>query len=161
MASLEPTADGMLLQLDVEEARFLLKLFEELSDRLASEPAQADPIDRRLQPPVSHGDQAADAEVRELFGADLRSDQHERLRTVASALAAHADEDGLVHTLDTALALAMTQALNDVRLALGASIDITTLERAEVPEDDARHATLALMDHLGWLQGQLVEFLDV
>jgi hypothetical protein len=160
MARIEPNGDGVLLTLDAEEVRFLTGLFQDLSSRLAIDPAASDPVSRRLEPPVSRGDADIDAEVRSLFSQDLRGDRQERLRSVAATLEANTDADGLTCPVDLELALALTQALNDVRLALGALIDITALERADLERDDPRHDTLMLMDHLGWLQGQLVEFLD-
>jgi hypothetical protein len=46
--------------------------------------------------------------------------------------------------------------LNDIRLAIGARIDIEALDRDRVGEDDPVAFPLAVMDHLGWWQEQLL-----
>jgi hypothetical protein len=64
------------------------------------------------------------------------------------------------HTLDREEAERLVEVLNDMRLALGASVGVESLEREELAEDDPRAATLGLMDHLGWMQGRLIDFVE-
>ena len=50
--------------------------------------------------------------------------------------------------------------LNDIRLAIGARIDIEAIDRDQVSEDDPVAYPIAVMDHLGWWQEQLLAILD-
>ena len=54
----------------------------------------------------------------------------------------------------------MLGVLNDLRLAIGAQVGIESLERDRLDPDDPVTYRVAVMDHLGWLQEQLLHVLD-
>lgn len=168
MTRLEPRLDGVDVYFEPEEIEVVTGLLEGLAGRLAaagsSDSPGEDRVIERFTSVVSHGDEDVDAELRQLLRDDLLEGRGGRLRTVSSLLdsaqpAARGETERAVPlTWDTALMV--VQALNDVRLALGAAVDIETLERDDVAEDDPRQSTLHLMDGLAWLQGALIELLD-
>lgn len=51
------------------------------------------------------------------------------------------------------------QLINDMRLMLGASIDIDAFDRDTLPADDERQHALAIIDHLAWWQEELLTLL--
>jgi hypothetical protein len=57
-------------------------------------------------------------------------------------------------------AMRVVEALNDLRLALAATIGLDAVDRADLEEDPARADTLRLLDALAWLQGGLIEFVE-
>jgi len=162
---LEPHADGVDLLLEAEELEVLTSLLEGLAARIAAADADVnDPVIERFTSTVSHGDEDVDTELRQLLRGDLLERRDARLRAVSALLAtagpaAAEDADLSIH-LTWELARDVIQALNDVRLALGASIDIEAFDRDELTHEDPRQPTLHLMDGLAWLQGALIELLD-
>lgn len=52
------------------------------------------------------------------------------------------------------------QLINDMRLMLGASIDIDAFDRDALPPEDERQHALAVIDHLAWWQEELLTLLD-
>lgn len=162
MAELKEVSDGMLLVLDTEEVRMLSSLAGSLIMRLSADGAAAsdDPIVDRLAPTTSRGDVEADRELRAMLVDDLLDQRCTRLATLVADLERWSDSTGLHHVLDVAAAGQLVETLNDLRLAIGASIGIVTLDRGELEDDDPRAGTLHLMDHLGWMQGRLIELID-
>lgn len=162
MAELRRVPDGMLLVLGTEEVSMLSSLASSLVLRLSADGAAAsdDPIVDRLAPATSRGDEAADRELRSMLVDDLLDQRRVRLRKLVADLEQWSDETGLRHVLDTTAAGQLVETLNDVRLAIGATIGIATLDREQLGPDDPRATTLHLMDHLGWMQGRLIDFID-
>jgi hypothetical protein len=162
MAELRPVTDGMLLVLDREEVSMLTTLARSLVLRLSADGVAAsdDPIVDRLAPATSRGDVGADRELRAMLVDDLLDQRRVRLGTFVADLERWSDETGLQHVLDTVAAGRLVETLNDLRLAIGASIGIVTLDREQLEADDPRTTTLHLMDHLGWMQGRLIDFID-
>jgi hypothetical protein len=165
MTRLDPRQDGVDLYFEPEELEVVTALLEGLADRLAAaDAASDDPVIERFTSAVSHGDEDVDVELRQLLREDLLGGRGARLRSVSSLFGSAeparrgATERAVPLTWDTVLL--SIQALNDVRLALGASIDIEALDRDAIPEDDPRQQPLHLMDGLAWLQGALIELLD-
>ena len=168
MTRLEPRLDGVDIYFEPEEIEVVTGLLEGLADRLAaassSDPASDDRVIERFTSAVSHGDEDVDVELRQLLRGDLLEGRGGRLRSISSLLdaaqpVAPGDAERSV-PLSWDTALTVVQALNDVRLALGASVDIEALDRAELQQDDPRQPTLHLMDGLAWLQGALIELLE-
>jgi len=54
---------------------------------------------------------------------------------------------------------AVLQLINDMRLMLGASIDIDAFDRDNLEESDERQYALAVIDHLAWWQEELLQLL--
>jgi hypothetical protein len=51
------------------------------------------------------------------------------------------------------------QLINDMRLMLGASIDIDAFDRDALPDTDERQYALAIIDHLAWWQEEILTLL--
>jgi hypothetical protein len=167
VAELRPVDGGMLLVLDRDEIAMLTSLVTSLAERLAldgrsetDEERLHDPIVARFTPETSRSDPEADRELRAMLAGELLDDRRARLLQLATDLAAWADGDGVRHVLDAETAGRLVDTLNDLRLAIGASIGIESLDRADIAVDDPRALSLDLMDHLGWMQGRLIEFID-
>lgn len=139
------------------EVELLRRLGEQLQDMLDHRDRD-DPVVRRLFPPAVLGDAEAADEVRELIEADLLSDRLEGLQTLLALLERGQIQRGrLVVDLHDDEPVLVLSVLNDLRLAIGARIDIEALDRETVTEDDPVAYQLAVMDHLGWWQEQLLD----
>jgi hypothetical protein len=179
MAGLTVRSDGLHLRLERDEVAVLRTLALGLASRLeagsrsADETADENPdhlraaddaVLARLAPIASHGHPEVAAELRRLLRAGLLGDRAARLAELVADLdrsTADQRDGGSVLVLDRPAADRMLQALNDLRLALGAAVGIEQLDRNELGTDDDRHATLELMDALAWLQEGLIRFLEV
>jgi hypothetical protein len=159
VAQLREVAGGLLLVLDPDEVDLLLTLSASLLSRVNSRSAQpGDPILARFAPTASRGDEAAAAELQDLLADGLMELRQDRLVSLRDDLTTWSSLGAVERTLDRSEALRLIEVLNDLRLALGASVGIETLQRAELAADDPRASTLGLMDHLGWMQGRLIDF---
>jgi hypothetical protein len=142
-----------------------LDLVRQLVDdlgRAIGQPADADdPVRARLFPPAVLGDPDADAEVRDLIGDALLADRLAALEEVVALLERGRTHRGR-HVTDLVEdePLQVLTVLNDVRLAIGARIDVEALDRDRIGEEDEVAFPLAIMDHLGWWQEQLLALLD-
>lgn len=145
-------------------ARGELELLRSLRDELhaaLSAPDPDDPMIKRLFPPAVLGDPEAEREVRALLGDELLASRLAGLEALVELLDRGTSHRGAVRLdLVEDEPLLVLGVLNDVRLAIGARIDIEALDRESVREDDPVAYRLALMDHLGWWQEQLVAILD-
>lgn len=120
-----------------------------------------DVVHARLFPPAVLGDAEADAEVRDLIGDALLADRLAALEEVVALLdRGRAQRGRHVTDLVDDEPLRVLTVLNDIRLAIGARIDVEAIDRDRVGEDDEVAFPLAVMDHLGWWQEQLLELLD-
>ncbi|MFU8840369.1 MAG: DUF2017 family protein [Nitriliruptoraceae bacterium] len=138
-------------------------LLRQLVDDLAAaiHGPREDAVTARLFPPAVLGDAAADAEVRDLIGDALLADRVAALEEVVALLDRGRLLRGrLVADLVDDEPLRLLTVLNDVRLAIGARIDVEAIDRERVGEDDEVAVPLAVMDHLGWWQEQLLALLD-
>lgn len=70
------------------------------------------------------------------------------------------DVDGFDRVLDRGTAMQVVEALNDLRLALAATIGFDGTLRDELPDGDHRADAVRLMDALAWLQGGLIEYVE-
>jgi hypothetical protein len=163
MARLEPAGERVRLQLAREEVDVLVSLAEGLARRLADvDGREEDEVLRRLAPEVSRGDAEVDAELRAMLRPDLLSSRAARLHDLAALLRPGNEprDDGLDRLLERDEAMRTVEALNDLRIALAATIGYETIERDDLAADDPREDAVRLMDALAWLQGGLIEFVD-
>jgi hypothetical protein len=161
MAQLRVVGDGLLLALDGDEVALLITLAASLQSRVGSGIWDADdPILARLAPKASRGDDEADDELRGMLVEGLMDTRRARLESLRADLTSWGAGGAIERTLDRAESERLVEVLNDLRLALGASIAVETIEREDLTEDDPRAATLGLMDHLGWMQGRLIDFVE-
>jgi hypothetical protein len=154
--------DGGGIRIDLARAELdlLVRLCEGLATRLRA--GGDDAVIDRLAPAASRGDAEADSELRRLLRGDLLDGRAERLVRLATELRGWAPSGGRAGVravLDDDAALTLLQGLNDVRLALGAQVDIERIDRAGLAEEDPRALTLQLMDRLAGLQQGLLEVL--
>lgn len=160
MAAVLPSPDGPEVRLAPAERHLLVRLCEGLAGRLRA--GGDDAVIERLAPAASRADAEADHELRRMLRNDLLDGRAERLTRLAVALGTWGERDA-VGTVGAVLgpeeALELLRGLNDLRLALGATVDVEHLERTDLAEDDPRVGTLDLMDRLAGLQQGLVELL--
>lgn len=148
------------MQLEPVEAQLLRSTREGLR-RTLEEGDPADPVVQRLFPPAVGDDRDADRELRSLMRDDLLAQQLEALDELVAILDRGREHRGLLRVdLTGEEAVLVLGAINQLRLAIGARIGIEQLDRDELDEDDPRAYRVAVMDHLGWLQEQLLAVLD-
>jgi Domain of unknown function (DUF2017) len=144
-------AGDLRLELGAQERAVLRTLPAALERRLTEEPESPDL--RRLFPAAYAEDDAAEAEYRRLMGSELLDGRRAALRTFAQSV------DSEVLTAEEAEA--WLRALNDLRLYLGTSLDVTEEDLAQ--PFDPRHPRAeerALYAYLSWLQEHVVEALS-
>jgi hypothetical protein len=145
--------------------RFEFELLESLPTairRLVEDPDPDDVAFARLFPTCVPDDDEEDAEVRRLIFDDLLAARLEAVDEVAAIL--ERNERGRRGTrvidLDDEESGLVLGVVNDVRLTLGARVGIERLDRDEVDADHPAAPTLAVMDHLAWIQEELLAALD-
>ena len=152
--------DRIRMQLRPAEAELLGRLAGELRTALDA-PEPHDPVHSRLFPPAVLGDAETDREVRDLLADALLADRLAGLTSVLGLLERGRRSRGrLIVELGEDEPLLVLGVLNDIRLAIGARIDIEAIDRDRVREDDPTAYPIAVMDHLGWWQEQLLAILD-
>lgn len=152
--------DHIRMQLDPVEIDLLRSLRDGLRGTLSSGDGE-DPVLRRLFPAAVVGDEEADRELRRLLRDDLLQSRLSGLEALADLLDRGVEHRGHVRVrLDGEEAALVLGVLNDLRLAIGARIGIESLERDDLDPDDPVVYRLAVMDHLAWLQEQLLAILD-
>jgi hypothetical protein len=163
MAGLERVDGGMRLRLDADEVDVVASLAEGLAARLAhaqTDPSEDDEVLDRLAPVVSRGDRDVDAELRAMLRADLVGSRVARLHDLAGTLRGDGGGSGVERVLDRDEAMRIVEALNDLRIALAATIGYEALDRDALGPDDRRADAVRLLDALAWLQGGLIDFVD-
>lgn len=177
MSALRRDEDALQWRLRLDEHALLVVLLRELDEALDG--PTDDPVVERLFPPAVEGDRDEDEELRLLIAGDLLLRRHEAIRLLLSLLegAGAPDLAGDVEALEglpvgelpfVDVLLVEDQpgmvlsVLNDLRLALAARVGLTAVELPQLlDEDDERsHALLAMMDHLAYLQMQLLRHVD-
>jgi len=165
MAGLERTAGGLRLRLAAEEVRVLASLAEGLAQRTRSDATPGDTVLERLTPQVSRGDEEVDRELRSLLREDLLGLRASRLEDLVALLGGPTARGAeqvrdLDRELDRDEAMRVVEALNDLRLALAATVGYDADMRDELAEGDHREDAVRLMDALAWLQGGLIEYVE-
>jgi hypothetical protein len=151
----------VVLTLERVEARLLRDLPGQLRT-LIEDPDPDDPAVARLFPTAVAGDDEADAEVRRLIFDDLLRERLDALEEVSEVLASGTSTRwGRVEVeLTGEQPHLVLGVLNDIRLTLGARVGIERLDREEVDRDHPAAATVAVIDHLGWIQEVLLRVVD-
>ncbi len=149
------------MELEAFEVELLLDLRDGIRASLEN-PDVADPAMHRLFPPVVTGDELEDATARALVHDHLLEARLAGLDALGEILQrAEVRRGGSRRTTlrddEPSLVLGV---LNDLRLALAARIGADRVRPTEVPDDDPRAHAMAVVDHLAWLQEQLVRILD-
>ena len=143
-----------------EEVELLRSLQQGIRVTLEEGDAQ-DPVVSRLFPRAVTDDDEADAELRRLLRDDLLASRQAGLDALVAILDRCERHRGRLRvTLEDDEPLLVLGVLNDLRLAIGARIDIERLDRRGVSADDPVAYRLAVMDHLGWWQEQLLTLLE-
>jgi hypothetical protein len=121
----------------------------------------SDPIVQRLFPRALAGDDEADAELRRLLHDDLLASRLAGLDALIDLLDRGRPHRGVLRVdLEGDEPLLVLGVLNDLRLAIGARVGISDLDRNTLDEDDPVTYRLAVMDHLAGMQEQLLAILD-
>lgn len=144
-------AGGVELRLPDEERAFLATLGPELRGLYEAEPG-SDPVLDRLFPVAYPTDEDRQTEYRLLVQDELR----ESLVGAIDTLSASVDAE----RLDEEQADAWMRAINQVRLVLGARLEVSE-EGGERPleRDDPRLPAFAAYDYLSLLQSELIDAL--
>src|SRR4051812_11313686 len=135
------------IRLGDEERALLRNLCDEVRELLATD----EPSLRRLFPPAYLDDDEKEAEYQSLMRADLLATHQASLETLEKT--ADATE------LDEAELTAWMAALNQVRLVLGTSLDVSEETELDVDRDDPRAFSYAVYGFLGYLQEEVVSAL--
>jgi hypothetical protein len=152
--------DAIRMTLSPPERDLLTALRGELEQALAL-PDPADPAMQRLFPPPVLGDAELEVATRAAMVDDLLERRLEGLRELLAMLERAISHRGSwrVELVDEE-PLVVLGVLNDLRLAIGARLDIEALDREAVERDDPVAYRLAVMDLLGWWQEQLIAIID-
>jgi hypothetical protein len=122
--------------------------------------APEDPILARLLPDFHRLDDAGTDKSDQDSAAALRSLHEPELLDLKSGVAGvvldTCPPDGGTVKLSLEQAEAWLSAVNDVRLALGTTLDVTEDMPDELPEDDPRSPHLGVYQWLTWMQEHLV-----
>ena len=152
--------EAVRMQLEAVEVELLHSLQRGL--RAALEGADPhDPVVRRLFPATVGDDEEADRELRGLIHDDLLRSRLASLDTLLELLDKGTRRGRTVRVdLVEEEPLVVLGVLNDLRLAIGAQVGIEDLDRDRLDPDDPVTYRVAVMDHLAWLQEQLLHVLD-
>jgi hypothetical protein len=105
---------------------------------------------RRLFPPAYPHDPVRTAEFDAMVRAELLAEKQKSLEVMEKTI----DAD----RLDAELLGAWLSALNDLRLFLGTSLDVTEeIYEQPISQDDPNARALAVFAYLGWLEELVVE----
>lgn len=152
--------DVVTLRLHPVELDALRLLLADLGRTLAGGDAD-DPVLRRLAPDPAPTDAELSRELRELVGAGVADDRRHAVDEVTALLArSRRDGDRVEVDLVDDEPWRLLGVLNDLRLAIGARVEITDLDRTSLGPEDERRRAVAAMDHFGWWQWHLVALLD-
>lgn len=149
-AMLKRRSDGSFeLRLPAEEREFLAGLADQMDMLLDDRPD--DPTLRRLSPPAYLDDVAREAEFQVFKAGELRDSRRAALDVLrATARRTELTEAEVVQWM---------QALNSIRLVLGARLDVSEDEPATITEDDPALPAWALYDLLSMLLDRAVQAL--
>lgn len=160
MSRFRRRGDAIRWELEAFEFQLLQQLRAGLDETLEVGSDQ-DPVMQRFLPPAVSGDEEADAEVRRLIRDDLLDGKRRGLDALLAILdRAERKGERLRVELRDDEPLLVLGVLNDLRLAMGARLGIEELDRTAVREDGPEAATLAVMDHLAWIQESLLRVVD-
>lgn len=142
----------MRVRLGEDEVELLRRLAAEMGMMLDAHVAD-DPVVQRLFPDAHLSPREA-ADFRALTEDDLSAAKRSALGVVAQSLAT---EGNLDVTLQEAEVDSWLSVLTDLRLSIGARLEVTEeLMSADVDPDDRRAPALVTLHWLGWLQELLL-----
>ncbi len=122
---------------------------------------QHDAVVQRLFPPPVLGDEEIAEEVRDLLTEELLRRRLEQLDELVTILdRGESWRGGIRVDLVDDEPLVVLGVLNDLRLGIGARIDVMAIDREQVDRDHPYAYPLAVMDHFGWWQEQLLAIID-
>jgi hypothetical protein len=125
------------------------EILRALPGRLREILSSDDPALSRLFPPGYGNDAERNQEFEQLVRGDLLDHRMTSIEVMEATIdARRVDEDQL---------LAWLGAINDLRLVLGTSLEVTEDDAAEIPDTDPQAGAYALYYYLGWLEEQVVE----
>lgn len=152
--------DGVRLRLHPWEVSLLRRLRDGLVATLQDQD-EDDPVVERLFPRVVEDDEEEDRQLRALIGSELLTSRLEGLRALLEILERGRRVRGRIQVdLVEDEPHLVLGVLNDLRLALGARLGIEDLDRSAVSQEHPVAPMLAVMDHLAWLEEQLLAVLD-
>ncbi len=146
------------VSLEEEAADLLRSLVRQYQDLVEGDHEPGDKIMERLFPPASIEDSEVDKKFRDLSIEDLSN--HKR-QTVDTAVSCLGEEGPWIQTLSSEESEAWLVLLTDIRLAIGARLDVTE-EHMNLPvdPDDPSQWPMAVLHYLGALQESLVAALS-
>ena len=152
MGHVEPAGSGVVIVLDMSEIRLLTDLLDSMLE-LLDNGGRDDPAVERLFPDA-YGSGAEAGAWHDLVGDELQRNKVSSLRIVKDTL-----KRGRIK-LDEEEMQVWLSALNDMRLAIGARLEVTEeMMGAELAPDDPHAPTLAVLHWLGWLQESMLQTL--
>ena len=149
-APVEPTRNGIRVNLDDTERALVVRLAGELRALLESA-GRADPGDpvegllARLFPPVYPDDPEKEAEYRRLMRDELVASRLAQLDTLVAVLGPDAPK-----FLDEGQATAMLQSVNAIRLVLGTMLDVGEDDDPAADDSPEQHLYTFLSWVLDW-----------
>jgi hypothetical protein len=146
----KPAGSGAVVVLDKSERKLIADLIDSMLE-LLDDGGRDDPAVERLFPDA-YGPEAEARAWHDLVGDELQRHKVSSLESVKGALKRDRIE------LDEAEIQRWLSALNDMRLAIGARLEVTEeMMGAELAHDDPRAPTLAVLHWLGWLQESMLQ----
>ena len=138
---------------DEDESEILRRLIEEMRLLLEADIPRMDPVIARLFPAAY--EEASDEEAyRELTGSQLEESKLAALQSVSRALGTSGPVMG---TLDPEEASEWLTLLNDIRLAIGARLEVTEDKMGlELDPADPEGPAYSVMHWLGWVQESIL-----
>jgi hypothetical protein len=131
----------------------LRSLCDQLETLLTTEDRSSDPALARLSPAAYPDDPLRELEFEQMAGDDLAAGRLAALRELRDTAGAD--------VLEEEQALAWLRTLNDLRLVLGARLDVTEESGVEdFAGDEASSAAFELYGALGMIQGELLLAID-
>ena len=150
MGHVERAGSGAVVVLDKSERKLLADLIDSMLE-LLDNGGRDDPAVERLFPDA-YGSEAEARAWHDLVGDELQRNKVSALQSVKGALTHRRIE------LDESDTQVWLSALNDVRLAIGARLEVTEeMMGTELARDDPRAPTLAVLHWLGWLQESMLQ----
>jgi hypothetical protein len=148
-----PVADAAFrVQLEEHEADVLRRLTAEMHELLARE-EHADPALQRLFPDAYEKSENASA-YKDLVGNELRSGKRAAIQLLRRELG---EEGAIEASVPAAEADAWLTALTDMRLAIGARLEVTEEKMNQAMDANGPDAPAwAVLHWLGWLQESIL-----
>lgn len=154
MSRFERVDDEIRCTFHRAEYDLVMALYEQLSGVIAHQ----DPDDqrfRRLFPPAVLGTQMAEPDPSQIHWRQNLLTSHGQWLASATLHRGIYKLRFAVEDVD-----AILQFINDLRLMIGASIDIDVFDRDTLPADDDRQTQLAIIDHLAWWQEEILSLIS-